>query len=72
MRGRRKGEGRGGRRGEDGEGEGGDRVGCLRGGVGVGEGEEALFLLPWGGEGSGGGFRGWPHSGKLLFFSLPL
>ena len=49
----------GGRGREDGRGEGGDRVGHLRGGVGVGEGEGALFLLPWGGErggeGSGGG-----------------
>ena len=47
MRGRRKGEGRG-----------GDRVGRLRGGAGVGEREGALFLLPWGGEGGGRGSGG--------------
>ena len=57
MRGRRKGEDRGGRGRGDREGEGGDGVGRLRGGAGVGEGERDLFLLPWGGEGGlGGGF----------------
>ena len=70
--GEEEGEGQGGGRGrEDGRGEGGDRVGRLRGGAGVGEGEGALFLLPWGGEGGGeGSGGGGERHQKFLFFFL--
>ena len=40
----------------------------MRGGAGVGEGEGALFLLPWGGEGGGVGFRG--RGGEASFLEV--